>query len=130
MRPALRALTSPQYSSRRAGASTTPSTGSPFSMSAMFTVNSSRRLTNSRVPSSGSTRKKRLVAVSMTGALPAATDSSAMTGIEGAIAARSARMIFSAASSAVVTGDASALSRTAKSVAYTAMMAPPARCAV
>ena len=93
----------------------------------MFTVNSSRRLTNSRVPSSGSTRKKRSA---MTGTRPADTASSATTGISGASFSRSARMIFSAASSATVTGDASGLSSTANSVAYTAMMAAPARCAL
>ena len=43
----------------RAGAATTPATGAPSSISAILTVNSSRPARNSRVPSSGSTRKKR-----------------------------------------------------------------------
>ena len=42
-----------------AGANTTPSTGTPSSTSAMLTVNSPLRLTNSLVPSSGSTSQKR-----------------------------------------------------------------------
>ena len=41
-----------------AGAKTTPSIGSPSSTSAMLTVNSSLRLMNSLVPSSGSTSQK------------------------------------------------------------------------
>ena len=41
----------------RAGAATTPATGVPFSISAILTVYSSRPARNSRVPSSGSTRR-------------------------------------------------------------------------
>ena len=55
-----------------AGASTTPSTGTPPSISAMLTVNSPLRLMNSRVPSSGSTSQKRPPDTS--GVRPAATD--------------------------------------------------------
>ena len=60
-----------------------PAPARPSSISATLTVNSSRWPTNSRVPSSGSTRKKRSAT---TGTVPAATDSSATTGTPGAIA--------------------------------------------
>jgi hypothetical protein len=68
----------------------------------MLTVKSLPPLTNSRVPSSGSTRKK---ASSTSGMRPADTASSATTGTPGATA-RSARvMIASASRSAAVTGE-------------------------
>ena len=77
----------------------------------MLTVNSPFRLMNSLVPSSGSTSQNG--PSSSVGMRPAATVSSATTGISGVSSARPARITASAASSATVTGEASALARTA-----------------
>ncbi len=79
----------------------------------MLTVNSPFLLMNSLVPSSGSTSQNG--PPSSCGMWPDATASSAITGISGVSSARPARITASAASSAAVTGEASALIWTAVS---------------
>jgi len=74
----------PKYSARWAGTATAPSIGAPSMISPMHTANSSRPAANSRVPSSGSTSQKRGPGWVTR---PAATSSSATTGISG-VAAR------------------------------------------
>ena len=127
MCPALPARTSPQYNSRRAGANTTPSTGSPFSMSATFTVNSSRW------------RDELARAIERIDQEETIGDDRHLAGGHGFFgdhrhAGRDRREIREDDFLRGFVGHghrrASALSRTEKSVAYTAMMAPPARCAV
>ena len=79
----------------------------------MLTVNSSLRLMNSFVPSSGSTSQN---VVPTSGMRPAATSSSATIGMVGASVRSAARMNASARSSASVTGEASPLGRAVKSL--------------
>jgi hypothetical protein len=67
--------------------------GLAFSISAMLTVNSSPPLAKPRVPSSGSTQKKR---APHSGMRPSATASSPIIGTPGASVARPASMIASA----------------------------------
>ncbi len=86
-----------------AGAHTIPASGMPPRTIATLTVYSSRPARNSRVPSSGSTRKKQ----SPSGATPASTLSSDTTGTFGASAASSRKMTSSEAMSAAVTGEPS-----------------------
>jgi hypothetical protein len=74
----------------------------------MLTVNSSLRLMNSLVPSSGSTSQKMRTT---RGLWPAATSSSATTGICGVSGAQAERMKASPVPSASVTGVASSLLR-------------------
>ena len=80
----------------------------------MLTVNSPFFEMNSLVPSSGSTRKN---LSDTSGMRPAEAASSEITGTLPSIFARPARMIFSAASSASVTGVRSPLALAEKSVA-------------
>lgn len=107
-----------------AGARTTPATGMPSRTSAMLTVNSLRPATNSFVPSRGSTRKNS--PAEMSGTSPAATASSATTGIAGKCRFRAERISRSASSSASVTGEVSGLYCTAGPPLWMAMMARPA----
>ena len=71
----------PRHSVSVAGASTMPSVGLPFSISAMLTVNSPFLLMNSLVPSSGSTSQNG--PPFSVGTRPAAISSSATTGVSG-----------------------------------------------
>lgn len=87
-----------------------PAIGRPSSTSAMFTVNSPLRLMNSFVPSSGSTSQKRR-APAAAGPL-VSTVSSDTTGISGVNSRRAETIRRSASSSAMVSGEASALART------------------
>ena len=99
----------PRQITPRAGAAITPATGTPSSTSAILTAYSSRPASNSRVPSSGSTRRKRLPRL-LVGRWPVA--SSEITGRPGRKRAKPSRITRSAASSAAVTGERSAFSRT------------------
>src|SRR5436190_1059631 len=119
--------TCPRQIRPRAGAASTPATGVSFSISAMLTVNSSRPARNSRVPSSGSTMRKRPPSPS-TGRLPVA--SSDTTGTPGMSLASPARMTVSEASSAAVTGEESGLRRWFRSICGTARIAAAAREAI
>ncbi len=83
-------------------------------MSAILTVNSPFLLMNSRVPSSGSTKKK---AGPTSGLAPAAVASSETIGMPGAASLRAGRMMSSASWSAAVTGVLSSFSLTTMSVA-------------
>ncbi|EWS62357.1 hypothetical protein Y695_04416 [Hydrogenophaga sp. T4] len=89
----------------------------------MFTVNSPLRLMNSLVPSSGSTSQKRSP---MAGRAPPDTASSPTTGIPGVSRISASVIRSSACWSAAVTGEASSLLSTSKSVAYTAITRSPA----
>ena len=80
----------------------------------MLTVNSPVSPMNSLVPSSGSTSQNRRPP--SPGAVPAATASSATTGVAGSIAASAATISASASRSATVTGDESGLRSTATPV--------------
>ena len=71
----------PPNISPAAGIPTTPSTGRPLRTRPIFTANSSLPAANSRVPSSGSTSQNSADGSVMR---PAATSSSAITGISGA----------------------------------------------
>ena len=95
----------PRQMRPNAGAPTTPTTGMPSRTSAIFTVYSSRPARNSRVPSSGSTRKN--VAPGNRGR----SASSETTGTPGKPSARPRKITACAASSASVTGNSSALWR-------------------
>ena len=70
-----------KYSKSDAGANTTPSVGSPFSISAMLTVNCPVFLMNSLVPSRGSTSQKRFQPSRSSVGMP--SDSSDKTGMSG-----------------------------------------------
>ena len=115
--------TTPRQIRPTGGAATSPIRATPSATTATLTVNSSRPARNSRVPSSGSTRMNTGCAA---GTWPAATASSDTTGISGASRARPARITASAASSAMVTGDWSALRRAPLSRGSTATMAAAA----
>src|SRR5580692_4803797 len=120
--------TAPQYSSPWAGAATTPSTGSCSTIRAILTVNSPLRLTNSRVPSRGSTtQSSRQVWRSAQGAW---ADSSDRIGMSGVSAVSPSRMTRCDSRSARVRGELSSLCCTVKPASYTRMMAAPARAAM
>ncbi len=89
----------------------------------MFTVKSVPPATNSRVPSSGSTRKK---ASSSRGCSPRLMASSAITGTPGAHRASASTIISSASRSAAVTGLESVFLSTVNPVRRWRMMAAPA----
>ncbi len=95
--------TIPRHKMPCAGAHMIPASGTPPRTTATLTVYSSRPAKNSRVPSSGSTRKKQ----SPSGATPASTLSSDTTGTFGASAASSRKITSSEAMSAAVTGEPS-----------------------
>ena len=99
----------------------------PLSTSAMLTVNSSRPARNSRVPSSGSTTKKRsreTLHRPVAGCLLRHDLDAGMN------AASPLRMIASEASSAAVTGEESGFSRAFRSGRGTARIAAAAREAI
>ena len=98
----------PQKVLKSAGARTIPKIATPsFSIKAIFTVNSSRWLTNSLVPSNASTNQN--VPLLMSCRSPAEYDSSPIAGILGVNWARPFSIIDSAFSSASVTSDLSDL---------------------
>ena len=104
-----------------------PSTGSCSITKAMLTVNSPLRLTNSRVPSSGSTtQSSRQCRRSTQGA---AADSSDNIGMSGVRRRNPSMMICCDSRSANVSGELSSLRCTSKPASYTFMMASPARAA-
>src|ERR1700730_1257194 len=114
----------PQYRSPRAGAATTPSTGSWSRTNLIFTVNSPLRLTNSRVPSSGSTtHNSRHVLRSSQGAC---ADSSERMGMSDVTSLSPSMMTRCDSKSARVSGESSSLCCTVKPASYTRMMAAPA----
>ena len=100
-----------------------PTIGLPRTISAMLTVYSLSPAMNSRVPSSGSTRKNRSPSVAGAGRAAASSDT---TGTSGNRRDSPSRMIFSDASSAAVTGDRFALSRSPSAEAGTDRMAAAA----
>jgi hypothetical protein len=107
-----------------AGAATIPRTGRPARTSPRLIVNSSRPATNSRVPSTGSTRMNSLPTAPVAAR---AWASSEMTGTPGSSRATPSMMMASEASSAAVTGDWSALVRVWSALARTARIAAAAR---
>ncbi len=102
------AIAPPCQSTPVTGACTTPNTATPSSISAMLTVNSPLRLTNSRVPSSGSTSHSRGHARRCVHG-DARCDSSDSTGMSVSARARPSTMQRCAARSAAVSGEASSL---------------------
>ena len=95
------------------GACTTPKIATPSSISARFTVNSPLRLTNSRVPSSGSTSHRRRHS-RRTFQVASSEASSDNTGMSGVRRSRPSTRMRCAARSAAVSGLASALRSTSK----------------
>src|SRR5580692_8019461 len=99
--------------------------GSCSTTRAILTVNSPLRLTNSRVPSRGSTtQSSRQVWRSAQGAW---ADSSERIGMWGVTAVSPSRMTRCDSRSARVKGELSSLCCTVKPASYTRMMAAPAR---
>ena len=118
--------TTPRKNRSRAGASTRPITGTPFCTRPILTVKaplpSGRR--NSRVPSTGSTRKN----CGDGSSAWLAAFSSDTTGMSEASSASAASNMASAASSASDTGDPSGFSRATTPRAWMAMILSPACC--